>query len=181
MRDFFKVSAVFFLIFGFVGCGEGSSSSDNASGSAELEVQTLNSKLINQKTALEIDFSLTSNYQKGVEVKLTGLDVDVTPCKVIKSTFSKNGKVLDEIVFDDKTSNKRVHAVVQFTKECTPTSYLLKANSLLSLNGKSNNIKFSSAPQTIGAVAGATNTNTGNTNTGNSENANESNVTLPAY
>jgi hypothetical protein len=171
MKNLVKVGSFFLFSLVLVGCGEGSRST-TSSGSLELEVKTLNSKLINQKRALEIDFSLTNNYKEGVNVNLTGLDVDVTPCTVANSTFSENGKVLDEILFDDKTSKKVVHAIVNFTEECTPTSYILKANSLLGLDGKSNSVKFSSSSQSLEAVAGIENTNTNtntNTNSGNSE------------
>ena len=141
MRNLFKISTFLLLVLGVVGCG---SSSTNGGASSSLIVETQKSTINEAKDTMGIDFSVINNYDSRVGVNLSSLDITVTPCKVEDVTFEPN-----EIILDENITEKRVHAKVIFKEECTPTSYLLKGTTLLSLEGRTNEINFGSAEQEL--------------------------------
>ena len=140
MRNLFKISAYLLLILGLVGCG---SSSDSGL-SSSLSVETQKSIINEAKDEMRIDFSVKSNYGSDVVVNLQNLDISVTPCKVKQVIFSPS-----EITLDESVDEKSIHAIVRFKEACTPTSYLLNGTSKLSLDGKTNELIFSSTQQEI--------------------------------
>jgi len=168
MKDFFKVSASFLLMFGLVGCGEGSSSS-NSSGSS-LYIETQKSQLNSDKSEMGIDFSVTNGYSNGVEVNLKELSLSVTPCKIKQVVFSPN-----EVLLSESGESQDVHAVVAFKTSCTPTSYELKGKSLLTLDGKNNELQFNSPLQEVTPDENQTVTTTSIPDTNSSENNNTEN------
>jgi len=141
MRNLFKVSASFLLMLGLIACGE--TSTDDGSTSS-LTVETQKSTLNEAKDEMGIDFSVKSNYSSDVGVNLSNLAITVTPCKVEQVIFSPS-----EVIFDESIDEKDVHAVVRFKEACTPTSYSLNGNSLLSLDGRTNEVTFSSKEQEL--------------------------------
>jgi hypothetical protein len=77
---------------------------------------------------------------------------------------------------------KNVHAVVRFKEACTPTSYSLKGTSLLSLDGRTNEVAFGSPVQEISPEENQTIITTPDTNTSHENNdTNESSVDTINY
>jgi hypothetical protein len=141
MKNFLKMSSLLFFILALVGCGEGSSSSDGSASS--LYIETQKSQLNSDKSEMGIDFSVTNGYSDGVDINLKELAINVTPCKIKQVIFSPSEVVLSSAEKQD------VHATVEFKNTCTPTSYILEGKNLLTLDGKNNEVKFSSLLQEI--------------------------------
>lgn len=177
MKSLFKISASLLFLLGLVGCGE---SSATGGGTSSLTVETQKSTLSEAKDEMGIDFSVISNYSSDVEVNLSDLAISVTPCKVEQVLFSPS-----EIVFDEGSDKKDVHAVVRFKEACTPTSYSLKGTSLLSLDGRTNEVDFGSPVQEISPEENQTVSNGGGNNNNNDNNQsgenNESSVDTINY
>ena len=142
MKNYFlKIISIIWLAFFILGCGTESSGSSVES---LLSIETQKSILNEAKDELGIDFSVKSTYSSNVGVTLSDLALSITPCKVEQVIFSPS-----EIVFDENTEEKDVHTVVKFKEACTPTSYLLKGTSKLSLDGKTNEVAFGSDVQEV--------------------------------
>ncbi len=135
MRSFLKISSFFFLIFALAGCGESSSSSN----SSDLTIETQKSEINELKDEMSISFSVKSNYKSDVEVRLSDLSIDVSPCKVEQVVFSPS-----EIVLDESVQEENIDAVVRFNNACTPETYALKGTTTLGLDGKVNEVTFDS-------------------------------------
>jgi hypothetical protein len=142
MRNFLKMSSALFFILALVGCGEGSSSSDGSASS--LYIETQKSQLNSDKSEMGIDFSVTNGYSDGVDINLKELAIKVTPCKIKQVVFSPS-----EVALSSSGEKQDVHAIVEFKNSCTPTSYTLQGKSLLTLDGKSNELKFNSPLQEV--------------------------------
>jgi len=167
MKYFFKVSTVSLMILGLVGCGE---SSTGGTSTSSLTIETQKSTLNETKDEMGIDFSVQSNYSSDIGVNLSDLAISVTPCKVEQVIFSPS-----EVIFDESTDVKDVHAVVRFKEACTPTSYLLKGTSLLSLDGRTNEVTFDSEEQEISPEENQTTTITVTPDNNTSSENNDSN------
>jgi len=138
MKKIFKVIlALFFAIF-ITGCGEESSNTNTVG--VLLSIETQKSKLDNLENKIDIDFLLKSNYNTDVEVTLDSLNLNVDPCSVKSVKFTPN-----KIILNSKGKEKQVHAVVAFKDSCTPSSYRLKANTLLNFDGQNNKVIFTSS------------------------------------
>jgi hypothetical protein len=150
-------------MLGLVGCGEGSSSSNSSESS--LYIETQKSQLNSDKSEMGIDFSVTNGYSNGVEVSLKELSISVAPCKVKHVAFSPN-----EVLLNESGDSQEVHAIVEFEESCTPTSYELQGKSLLTLDGKNNEIQFNSPLQEVNPDENQTIATTIPSDTNNSEN-----------
>ena len=141
MKKFFKISTFLFLVFALFGCG-GSSSGDSSS--SDLTIETQKSGINELKDAMSIDFLVQNNYGQDVEVELSELAINVTPCKVKQVIFNPSS-----IELNDTEREKSIHADIIFKESCTPTSYVLEGSTLLTLDGKTNSIIFDSDIQEI--------------------------------
>jgi hypothetical protein len=142
MTNFLKMSRTLFLILALVACGEGTSSSDGSASS--LYIETQKSQLNSDKSEMGIDFSVTNGYSDGVDINLKELAIKVTPCKIKQVVFSPS-----EVALSSSGEKQDVHAIVEFKNSCTPTSYILQGKTLLTLDGKSNELKFNSPLQEV--------------------------------
>ena len=140
MKYFFKVSFAMFMMILLVGCG-GSSSSDSSS---SLTIETKKSEINDLQDEMGIDFSVKSNYGSNVGVSLSDLEISVTPCEIKQVAFTPS-----EVVLDESREEQDVHAHVEFEEACTPSSYALKGTTLLSLDGKTNEVDFDSTLQEV--------------------------------
>ena len=138
MKKIFKVILALFLAIFITGCGEESSNTNTVG--VLLSIETQKSKLDNLENKIYIDFLLKSNYNTDVEVTLDSLNLNVEPCSVKSVKITPN-----KIILNSKGKDKQVHAVVAFKESCTPSSYRLKANTLLNFDGQNNKVIFTSS------------------------------------
>ncbi len=167
MKSLFKIGASLLLVLGLVGCGESSATGGTA---FSLSVETNKNVELNANK-MGMNFSVKSTYPSDVEVHLKDLKINVTPssCRIKgKPVFDDNST---EIILKG-SETKNIHAIVEFTNSCTPTSYKLTGNSVLSQNGKTNELKFASSVQEItpDAVGGVS---TGGDNNGSNDGSND--------
>ena len=142
MKCFFKISTVFLLMLGLIGCGE---SSTDGGAASSLTIETEKSVDFSANK-MGMNFSVKSGYPNDVEVHLKDLKIAVTPSSCIMKTapiFTPSDIVLNG------NETKNVNAIVEFDNGCTPTSYQLKGTSVLSQNGKSNEVTFASSVQEV--------------------------------
>jgi len=135
MKSLTKLSTIFFVTFGFIGCGE----STGSSSTSDLTIVTEKSEINNLQDELTLSFSVQNNYSSDVTVKLSELNINVAPCTVKEVSFNPS-----EVLLDESERDATVTAFVKFDTACTPTSYALEAMSTLVLDGKINEVPFSS-------------------------------------
>ena len=142
MKNLFKISILFLLILGIVGCGSTTTNTETTGDS--LIVETEKSTISKEQDEMGIDFSIKNNYDSNIGVNLSNFDITVTPCKVEQVLFSPS-----EIVFDDSIDEINVHATVRFKEACSPTSYALNGTAILSLDNRTNEAIFVSPEQEV--------------------------------
>jgi len=136
MKIFLNVLILLLWALFGVGCGEESSKNSVES---SLTIETEKSELNEVKNKMDIDFLVKSDYGSDIDITLSHLKMTLTPCTVESVTFTPT-----KIILDKKSREKNVNAVIHFEKGCTPKSYALTGNTLLTLNGKSNSVDFNS-------------------------------------
>ena len=142
MKNLFKVSASFLLVLGLVGCGE---SSSVVGGAKFLSINT-SKQVEHHGNTMGINFSVKSSYPSDVNVSLSNMKVSVTPstCKIKgEPVFTPSNLILNG------AETKNVNALVEFENRCNPTSYQLSGTSILTQNGKSNELSFASPVQSL--------------------------------
>jgi len=120
MYSFIKLLFLSSLSLVILACGGASGATGSVN--ASLGVETQKSQLNSNKNRLNIDFILKNDYGQSVEVELSDLTIDITPCSVQSVNYTPN-----EIHFQKGTTEVAVSASVNFVDSCTPTGYQLKA------------------------------------------------------
>ncbi len=163
MKSILKFYIFIFSIFFLVACGSSNghvSSSDNGLNIKAKEKVNLSSNKI------DIDFLVKSSYPDNVEVYLKSLNIDIVPSNCIKELLLDNSSLKLK-----GSDSKTIHATVEFEDSCTPTSYKLIGDSILTQDGKTYEKKFESPIQDI-SLDSQTNTEGISTDSSNGDESN---------
>ena len=170
MKYFLKLLLLTALSLFIISCG---SEESNTIASTKINVLSTKSTLNPSKTKMNINFLVRNNYSSDVSVSLTNLDVDISPCKVLSSSFTPH-----EVLFSNE-KEKEVRVSLIFTEECNPSTYQLKGTTVLTLDGARREANLDSSAQDItpSLVLGVSNeNNSSNGSSGNIVNDNNSSV-----
>lgn len=140
MNFFYKVNSSLLLMIGLLGCG----TSSVGDSSNNLIVETHQSLINEAKDKMILEFSLKNNYKNGIDVLVNNLNLNVTPCRISHVEFSENSISLNSTIRE-----KEINATVSFNKSCEPTSYSLEGDTSLTLDGRTNHLKFISSTEEI--------------------------------
>lgn len=146
------VISLFLLLL--MGCGETSNLRETSVDETLLSLELEKSDVRNNK--LNINFLVKNKYAKGVTVHLSDFTLDVASCKIDSILFTPN-----KMTLTDKIKEKNLNVELAFKEPCAIKNYSVKAKTILSLDGKKNELIFQSTRNDLNLtnVASATDTN----------------------
>lgn len=151
-----------------VGCG-GTTSTKASIDKESLNIQVEKTN-IKKDNKLDIDFLVKNGYGKGIKVNLSDFNLNTDGCTIKSIKFTP-----DTISLDSKINRKILKAEVAFETTCIPKSYSIDAKTILTLDGQSNEISFTSPKSDLNL------TNVSGVNDTNSSSSDTNNTILPKY
>ncbi len=168
MIKIIKTVVVLFLSFFVVGCGSTTSTKPSI-GTESLNIQVEKTN-IQKDNKLDIDFLVKNGYGKGIKVILSDFNLNTDGCSIKNIKFTPN-----TLSLDNKINKKILKAEVLFQNSCIPKSYSIDAKTILSLDGQSNEISFSSPKNDLNL------TNVSGINDTNNSSSDINDTILPKY
>jgi hypothetical protein len=140
MRYLFIFIPFLIIIFGS-GCGDSGSSHIETNSVEDLKIDVVTQKAIIDSTQKDfyLKFAIINSYTEGVGVELSNISVDLNACKISYSDINPLSINLNE-----PQGSQLVEFHAKFASPCTPTGYIISANSKLRYKDTSNDTIYNS-------------------------------------
>ena len=139
MKNIYKL--IIFATLLLTACGGGSSSDSSISGDANFEVETKQSLIDPTQKKFYMEFTIKNNYPNGVLSELSNISLDLNACSVSSSELNLQDNFIE---FSEQSETRTIGLTADFEYPCTPTGYILTADTFLSYDETSKKGKYTS-------------------------------------